>query len=293
MYQARVFKVMIATPGDVAAVRQVVREAVHRWNALLADDHKVVLLPVGWETHAHPMMGDRPQAVINKQVLKDCDLLVAVFWTRLGSPTGEAASGTVEEIEEHLKAGKPAMIYFSNAPVRPDSIDEGQYRALREFRTYCEARGLIETFESPSELQDKFGRQLIQLVLDRWAGAGNDAAAEEREAVWRWEAGTPSDAVRARWSTTCAGRPFGRSSARACRDRSPCRSLGTRQSRSIAATLSWMRPCNGKRQHASMPGWLSLRQHHRRPPLLRSVKVIDAGAASRGESGHPTPAGRD
>jgi hypothetical protein len=192
MYQARVIKVMIATPSDVATERQVVREAVHHWNAILADDRKVVLLPVGWETHAHPMMGDRPQAVINKQVLKDCDLLVAVFWTRLGSPTGEAASGTVEEIEEHLKEDKPAMIYFSNAPVRPDSINEGQYRALREFRAYCESRGLIETFESVSELQEKFGRQLIQLVLSRWAGAGNDnsdAAAAERDARWHWQSG--------------------------------------------------------------------------------------------------------
>jgi hypothetical protein len=194
MYEARVFKVMIATPSDVPQERQIIREAVHQWNALLADDKKVVLLPVGWETHAHPMMGDRPQALINKQVLEDCDLLVAVFWTRLGSPTGEAASGTVEEIEEHLKAGKPAMIYFSNEPVRPDSIDEAQYRALRQFRASCESRGLIETFESPSEFKEKFGRQLIQLVLDRWARAGNDAAAEQRDAVWRWQAGTPSDA---------------------------------------------------------------------------------------------------
>jgi hypothetical protein len=194
MYQARVYKVMIATPGDVATERQVVREAVHHWNDILADDRKLVLLPVGWDTHAHPMMGDRPQAVINKQVLRDCDLLVAVFWTRLGSPTGEAASGTVEEIEEHLKDGKPAMIYFSNAPVRPDSIDEAQYRALREFRAYCESRGLIETFESPSELKDKFGRQLIQLVLDRWAGATEDRPASvgahkdqpdlQKEAEW-------------------------------------------------------------------------------------------------------------
>ena len=151
---------------------------------------------MGWDTHAHPMMGDRPQALINKQVLKGCDLLVAVFWTRLGSPTGEAASGTVEEIEEHLKEGKPAMIYFSNAPVRPDSIDEAQeaqYRALREFRAYCEPRGLVETFESPSELKEKFGRQLIQLVLDRWARA-DDGATEQREAVFRWQAGAPSDA---------------------------------------------------------------------------------------------------
>ena len=193
MYQARVYKVMIATPSDVATERQVVREAVHYWNAILADDRRVVLLPVGWETHAHPMMGDRPQAVINKQVLKDCDLLVAVFWTRLGSPTGEAPSGTVEEIEEHLGAGKPAMIYFSNAPVRPDSINEEQYRALREFRADCERRGLIETFESVSELQEKFSRQLIQLVLSRWAGTGNDAGAE-KEARWRWQSGVAADA---------------------------------------------------------------------------------------------------
>ena len=62
-----------------------------------------MLLPVGWETHATPAMGDRPQAIINKQILAGCDLLVAVFWTRLGSPTGAAASGTVEEIEEHLQ----------------------------------------------------------------------------------------------------------------------------------------------------------------------------------------------
>jgi hypothetical protein len=196
MYDARVFKVMIATPSDVPQERQIIREAVHQWNALLADDKKVVLLPVGWETHAHPMMGDRPQALINKQVLKDCDLLVAVFWTRLGSPTGEAASGTVEEIEEHLKEGKPAMIYFSNAPVRPsiDEAQEAQYRALRQFRASCESRGLIETFESLSEFKEKFARQLIQLVLDRWAGAGNSTTAEEREAVFRWQAGTHSDA---------------------------------------------------------------------------------------------------
>jgi integrase len=35
---------------------------------------------------------------------------------------------------------------------------------------------------------------------------------------------------------------------------------------------------------------VSLRQHHRHPPLLRSVTAIDTGAASRAESGYPTPA---
>lgn len=130
-FDARVLKVMIASPGDVSAERQIVRDVLVEWNHVHSEDRRLVLMPIGWETHSSPSMGDRPQAIINKQILSDCDLLVAVFWTRIGSPTGAAVSGTVEEIQEHVRAGKSAMIYFSSAPVRPDSVDEKQYAALR------------------------------------------------------------------------------------------------------------------------------------------------------------------
>lgn len=173
MYRANAAKVMIASPGDVANERQIVRDVVHEWNAVHSEDKSAVLMPIGWETHAQPTMGDRPQAIINKQILQGCDILVAVFWTRIGSPTGASASGTVEEIEEHLKTGKPAMIYFSKAPVRPDSVDDIQYRALVQFRTECEARGLIETYDSLSEFREKFARHLAQLVI-RHFGEGTD-----------------------------------------------------------------------------------------------------------------------
>ena len=133
-YTARVVKVMIASPGDVAKERQLIRDVIHEWNAVHAEDRRLVLMPIGWETHSTPAMGDRAQAIINKQLLETCDLLVAVFWTRLGSPTGVADSGTVEEINEHLAAGRPAMIYFSVVPVRLDSVDEQQYEKLRAFK---------------------------------------------------------------------------------------------------------------------------------------------------------------
>src|SRR5437763_1467261 len=122
-YRADVHRVMIASPGDVLAERQIAREVIHEWNSVHSIDRRIVLMPVGWDTHASPEMGDRAQAIINRTVLADCDLLVAIFWTRLGTPTGVAASGTVEEIEEHLAAGKPAMLYFSSAPVHLDSVD--------------------------------------------------------------------------------------------------------------------------------------------------------------------------
>tara|TARA_R110002073_G_scaffold177188_12_gene335186 strand:- start:18527 stop:19411 length:885 start_codon:yes stop_codon:yes gene_type:complete len=164
-YSANVLKVMIASPGDVADERQTARDVIYEWNCIHSEDRALVLLPVGWETHSAPSMGDRPQAIINKEVLMNCDLLVAVFWTRIGSPTGVAASGTVEEIEEHLNADKPAMIYFSSTPVRPDSVDEAQYSALKEFKQECFEKGLVESYESLTEFRDKFSRQLTQTII--------------------------------------------------------------------------------------------------------------------------------
>lgn len=164
-YDAKVFRVMIASPSDVAAERTIIREVVAEWNVVHSTMRSIVLLPVGWETHSAPEMGDRPQSIINKRILKDCDLLVGVFWTRIGTATGEYPSGTVEEIEEHIKAGKPAMIYFSMAPVVPDSIDAAQYEELKKFRDSCQPRGLYETYTSFTDFKDKFYRQL-QLKLN-------------------------------------------------------------------------------------------------------------------------------
>ena len=152
-YKAEVYKVMIASPGDVPTVRQLARDVIFEWNSVNSEDREILLMPVGWETHSSPEMGGRAQEIINKQILKSCDLLVAVFWTRLGSPTGESASGTVEEIEEHLSTGKPAMIYFSSEPVHPDSIDPEQYQGLLRFKNTCKQRGLIEEYESLREFR--------------------------------------------------------------------------------------------------------------------------------------------
>ena len=159
-YQATVCNVMIASPGDVQAERNLIRDVVHEWNAVHASARKFVLMPVGWETHSTPLMGDRPQSIINWQVLKDSDLLIAVFWTRLGSSTGKAPSGTVEEIEEHIVAGKPALTYFSSAPVKLDSVDPIQYEALRKFKEECKGRGLYESYETTSEFQGKVRNQM-------------------------------------------------------------------------------------------------------------------------------------
>jgi len=173
-YDARIYEVMIASPSDVPHERRLISQILHQWNSVNAKDRGILLMPITWETHASPAMGMRAQEVINTQVLKDADLLVAVFWTRLGTPTGSSASGTVEEIEKHISAGKPAMIYFSSQPVRPDSVDTEQYRALLEFKDKCRSTGLIEEYEELGEFQEKFARQLAQTVLRNFVQESND-----------------------------------------------------------------------------------------------------------------------
>lgn len=180
-YSASTFSVMIASPGDVASERAIVRDVVYEWNAVNANSRKVVLLPVGWETHSSPEMGASAQTIINRQVLSKCDLLVGVFWTRIGTATERHLSGTVEEIEEHISAGKPAMLYFSSQPVVLDTVDMEQVRKLKAFKASCESRGLFETYDSHGEFKDKFYRQLQLKVnehpLFQAANVGGDEQA--------------------------------------------------------------------------------------------------------------------
>lgn len=164
MYRSRVFNVMLASPGDVATERRTAKDVIHEWNSLNSETARTVLMPVGWETHSSPLLGDRPQAIINKQVLERSDLLVAIFWTRLGTATGAALSGTVEEIEWHMKSGRPTMLYFSAVPVAPESVDLDQLRALKEFKKSISTSGLFESYESISEFREKFARQLAHVI---------------------------------------------------------------------------------------------------------------------------------
>lgn len=159
-FPATVFHVLIASPSDVPNERQAIADCLHAWNALHSKDTGKVLLPVMWESHSAPSMNDRAQEVINDQLVRSCDMIIGVFWKRLGSPTGKAKSGTVEEINWFLRNKKPAMLYFSKAPVDPDELDIKQWEELKAFKESLLSKGLLEQYSSISELIQKLTRQI-------------------------------------------------------------------------------------------------------------------------------------
>lgn len=163
-YQAKVMNVMIASPGDVTRERVLAQEVIAEWNSLHAERFKLVLLPLLWELDSHPIMGDRPQAILSRQLVDRADVLIAVFWTRLGSPTGKDISGTVEEIRQMVDRQKPVMIYLSSTPIAIDSVDLKQYEALKAFISDMEPKGLLQRYKSHDEFAKLLYQHLTRLM---------------------------------------------------------------------------------------------------------------------------------
>lgn len=143
---------MIASPTDIPDARDAVEAAINDWNNANAKTKQVVLLPWRWETSSVPVLGDHPQSLINAQGVDESDVVFALFGSRLGSPTPDAVSGTVEEVERAVEGGRPVHLYFSTAAL-PNDVDTRQLDGLREFRDEISQRGLLGEFATTAQLR--------------------------------------------------------------------------------------------------------------------------------------------
>ena len=178
-YDAIVYNVMIASPSDVNDERKTIREAIFEWNYKHSIANGMVLIPLGWETHSAPLLGEgqeeRPQAVINDMVLKHADVLIGIFKARIGSPTGRAASGTIEEINQHHSLGKPVLLYFGEQT----GIVGDQDEAVQTYKEECKKKGVICEYSDCRELREKFYGHL-QLLANRFKNKGQKPIPESR-----------------------------------------------------------------------------------------------------------------
>lgn len=168
MYNANVIEVLIASPSDVKEERQLVKDSLYKWNAIHSKKENIILKSLCWEDNVYSSFEcDYPQENINKQILKDADILIGIFWTRIGTPTPKHPSGSIEEIKEHIDSDKPTMLFFSNAEIKPNQIDKEQYENLQNFKQECFKRGIATEYESKDNFSDKFEHQLGLLINNK------------------------------------------------------------------------------------------------------------------------------
>lgn len=150
-------KVLISAPSDQNKQVQKTQQSLEALNKILSP-HGHALRVTHWQTNISTGQGERAQDVINAQI-NDCDVLVAILGDRIGTPTGEFVSGTVEEVEQFLSRRKDrevrfdVHVFFNRSKIDPYNIDADQLRKVQEFRRSLNMKGVnFGEFSSNQEL---------------------------------------------------------------------------------------------------------------------------------------------
>ena len=158
---------MIGCPGDVEDEVQVAQKVISRWTSLHAEQNGVVLIPIYWTTNSYPKQGAHPQAILNDQLASKSDMLIGIFGSRIGSPTERAKSGTIEEIEEHIKASKPVMLFFRrfNDTSRTSVNDIAE---LEAYKNEMKKRGFYKEYNTVNDFEKTITDALELFLADNW-----------------------------------------------------------------------------------------------------------------------------
>lgn len=166
-YNATVHEVFIASPSDVQKERDFLVEEIYKWNRENTSHTNIVLMPIRWEDDTYSSIsGHEPQDVINEQIKNSADLVIGIFHARLGTPTGNADSGSVQEIREHLAANKPVMVFFSEADVPQPMLRSGfaQVEKIEGFKEELSSQGIHKPYENSEDFKRKIGSELTKIT---------------------------------------------------------------------------------------------------------------------------------
>ncbi|WP_282876465.1 hypothetical protein [Pseudomonas peli] len=169
-----ILNVFVASPSDVNDERKALDSIVQELNKTWSKNLNLRLDLLKWETDIHPSFGDYSQNVINEQIDDDYDIFIAIFWSRIGTKTPKAESGTLEEFERayaRYKSDKPTeiMIYFKDQAIPPSRMDPLQLQNIHNLKTSLgEKGGLYWTFETTEEFTSLL-RVHLSKVAQKWS----------------------------------------------------------------------------------------------------------------------------
>jgi hypothetical protein len=160
-------KLTLCGPTDVAKEIAIATEIINDWNCQHGEQRGFWVKHQHWSTDSYPDAQETGQGAINKQLIDSTDILVAIFWSRIGTATATARSGTVEEIQRALKRGKKVMVYFSDLEPVSAGASKDQLERLWEFRQQLRAEKSCWTFQSRSRFRDDFANH-VALMLNEF-----------------------------------------------------------------------------------------------------------------------------
>jgi hypothetical protein len=170
-----VISVFVASPSDVLEERKALESIAQELNKTWSKNLNLRIDLIKWETDIYPGFGRYSQDVINEQINDDYDVFIAIFWSKIGSPTLMAASGTLEEFERAYKKyhedkdSLDIMIYFKDQAISPSKMDFEQLQKINELKQQLgEKGGLYWTFEDTEEFESLL-RGHLSKIAQKWS----------------------------------------------------------------------------------------------------------------------------
>lgn len=167
MFVANVYRIMIGCPGDILDEVNTVKDVINRWTYVHAEQNGTVLIPINWGTNSFPEHGSHPQKILHKQLTNKSDMLIGIFGGKIGSPTDTAQSGTIEEIEEHIKVGKPVMLFFRKYN-DTTLVSAEELAQLDDFKKSIKDRCLYQEYNQAQDFEQCFTNALELFLADKW-----------------------------------------------------------------------------------------------------------------------------
>lgn len=155
-----VYDLLLSCPGDVQDLKDTIDACVKSFNASIGEVNNIRIELKHWSTNSFSQSGDKPQNILNRQFVDDCDLCVALLGIRFGTPTDNYDSGTEEEIEIMLEQNKQVFLYFVERNVDPSKMDLDQYKKVQEFKNKYTDKGVYTVVKSAEELRSSFQNAL-------------------------------------------------------------------------------------------------------------------------------------
>ncbi|HKS43173.1 MAG TPA: COR domain-containing protein [Blastocatellia bacterium] len=170
--QPRIFRIVVASPGDVQPERDVLPSVIEEINRTVAADRGLLLVLARWETDTYPGFHlEGPQGLIDPILrITDCDLLIGIFWKRFGTPTADGETGTEHEFNTAYEAwnekqSPQIFVYFNLKAYTPKSKAETeQWGKVIEFREKFPKEGLWWPYKGKPQFENLIRNHLMNYI---------------------------------------------------------------------------------------------------------------------------------
>ncbi|TVL68257.1 hypothetical protein [Brachyspira hyodysenteriae] len=162
-HNVTVYSLLISCPSDIKKEVEIIRNVVEKLNKKLIITNDIMIKILYWKDDVAPEIGEEDgQSIINNQIVKNADAVIAIFWKKVGSKTPRHESGTIEEIEEMLKAKKQVFLYFSQKSIKMEDLENIEdFQKIKEIKKEYGSKGIYGEYKNDNDFEKQIDNHLF------------------------------------------------------------------------------------------------------------------------------------